>query len=104
MEEITLRVELKAKFTDIDHYITYVFENLESQDYDHKYLMCVQFPNWNQSIINIGDIGFVNVKYVKEGVSQWYDGEKMNVYKYTNVVFLKFVKEPEKVNNEFLID
>jgi hypothetical protein len=66
--------------------------------------MCVQFPNWNQSEINIGDIGYVNVKYVKEGISQWYDGEKMNVYKYTNMVFLKFVKEPEKVNGEFLID
>lgn len=66
--------------------------------------MCVQFPNWNQSTISIGDIGYVNVKYVKEGVSQWYDGEKMNVYKYTNVVFLKFVKEPEKVDKEFLID
>lgn len=104
MEELTLRVKLVAKNIDIGDYITYVFENLESQEYDTKYIMCVQFPNWNQSEINIHDIGYVNVRYVTEGISQWYDGEKMNVYKYTNVIFLKFVKEPEKVNNNFVVD
>jgi hypothetical protein len=104
VEEITLRVQLKVKAIDIGGYITYVFENLEQTNIENKYIMCVQFPNWNQSVISIGDIGYVNVRYVKEGVSQWYDGEKMNVYKYTNVVFLKFVKEPEKVDKEFLID
>ena len=92
MEEITLHVKLVAKAIDIGDYITYVFENLEPKSYENQYIMCVQFPNWNQPIININDQGFVNVRYVKEGVSQWYDGEKMNVYKYTNVVFLKFVK------------
>ena len=48
--------------------------------------------------------GYVYVRYVKEGISKWYDGEKMNAYKNTNVVFLKFVKEPEKLNQEFVID
>ena len=104
MEEIALYVKLNAKYIDVGGYITYVFENLNYKSYDQQYVMCVQFPNWNQSEINIGDVGYVNVRYVKEGVSQWYDGEKMNVYKYTNVVFLKFIKEPEKVNKEFLID
>jgi hypothetical protein len=66
--------------------------------------MCVQFPNWNQSEIKINDIGYVNVRYVKEGISQWYDGEKMNVYKYTNVVFLKFIEEPKNVNIDFIVD
>ena len=104
MEEITIHGKLVAKFIDLGNYITYVFENFEFEHPDDKYIMCVQFPNWNQSAINIGDLGFVNVKYVKEGISQWYDGEKMNVYKYTNVVFLKFVKEPEKVNVNFIVD
>ena len=104
MEEVALYVKLNAKYIDVGGYITYVFENLNYKSYDQQYVMCVQFPNWNQSEINIGDVGYVNVRYVKEGVSQWYDGEKMNVYKYTNVVFLKFIKEPEKVNKEFLID
>ena len=104
MEEVALYVKLNAKYIDIGGYITYVFENLNYKSYDQQYIMCVQFPNWNQSEINIGDVGYVNVRYVKEGVSQWYDGEKMQVYRYTNVVFLKFVKEPEKVDKEFLID
>lgn len=104
MEEIALYVQLKAKDIDVGGYTTYVFENINQTDYENQYIMCVQFPNWNQSEIQVGDIGYVNVRYVKEGISQWYDGEKMNVYKYTNVVFLKFVKEPEKVNKEILID
>lgn len=104
MEEITLYVKLKAKYIDIGDYITYVFENLNAENPDDQYLMCVQFPNWNQSDIEIDEIGYVNVRYVTEGISQWFDGEKMNVYKYTNIIFLKFVKEPNIVNNEVLID
>ena len=104
MEEVTLHVQLKAKYFDIGDYTTYVFENLDSKSYDNQYVMCVQFPNWNQNPIEIGDVGYVNVRYVQGGISQWYDGEKMNVYKYTNVVFLKFIKEQEHVNKEFLVD
>jgi hypothetical protein len=104
MEEITLHVQLKAKYIDIGEYITYVFENLDFKNYEDQYVMCVQFPNWNQSEIKINDIGYVNVRYVKEGISQWYDGEKMNVYKYTNVVFLKFIEEPKNVNIDFIVD
>ena len=104
MEEITLHAKLVAKTIDIGNYITYVFENINYTDYESQYVMCVQFPNWNQSEIAIGDVGYVNVRYVKEGISQWYDGEKMNVYRYTNIVFLKFVKEPEKVNVNFIVD
>ena len=104
MEEVTLHVKLNAKYIDIGDYTTYVFENLDYKDYDSQYIMCVQFPNWNQSPIEIGDIGYVNIRYVKEGISQWFDGEKMNVYKYTNVVFLKFIKEQEQINREFLVD
>ena len=88
----------------LDLQLLYVFENLNYKTYDTQYVMCVQFPNWNQSEIEIGDIGYVNVRYVEEGISKWYDGEKMNVYKYTNIVFLKFVKEPEQINKDFLVD
>lgn len=104
MEEITLHAKLKAVYQDIGDYITYVFENLDFKDCEYQYIMCVQFPNWNQDPIEIGDIGYVNVRYVKEGISQWYDGEKMNVYKYTNVIFLKFIKEQEQVDKTFLVD
>ena len=104
MEEVTIHAKLNAKNIDIGGYITYVFENLDNPTPDTRYLMCVQFPNWNQENIQIGDVGYLNTKYVKEGISQWYDGEKMNVYKYTNLVFLKFIKELKQVNNDFLVD
>ena len=104
MEEITLRVKLNAKYYDIGGYLIYVFENFEYTNTRDKYIMCVQFPNWNQADIDIGDVGYVRYRQVEGGVSQWYDGEKMHVYKHTNDVFLKFVKEPEKVDKEFLID
>ena len=104
MEEITFHVKLIAVSRDLGDYTTYVFENLNPKTYGDQYIMCVKFPNWNQAEINIGDVGFVHVRYVKEGISQWYDGEKMNIYKYTSIVFLKFVKEPEKLNQEFVID
>lgn len=104
MEEITYHVILRSITYDLGGYVIYVFENLHFTSFEYQFIMCVQFPNWNQFELSIGDIGYVNVRYVKEGVSQWYDGEKLNVYKNTNVVFLKFVKEPEKVNNNFLVD
>lgn len=104
MEELTLKVKLLAFNRDIDQYTTYVFENLESTSPDDKYLMCVKFPNWNQSEIELHDIGYLNVRYVREGISKWYDGEKMNTYKYTNVIFLKFIKEPEKLNQDLVVD
>lgn len=104
MEEVTLHVKLKAKHIDLGDYITYVFENLDTTNINDKYVMCVQFPNWNQAEIKINDVGYVNLRYVKEGVSKWYDGEKLNVYKYTNMVFLRFIEEPHQVNNEFVVD
>ena len=104
MEEVTYHVQLLAKEFDIGDYITYVFKNLNCHDWDFEFIMCTQFPNWNQSDIDIDSKGYVSVRYVKEGVSQWYDGEKMNAYKNTNVVFLKFIKEPEKLNQDFIVD
>lgn len=96
--EITYHVQLKAAETDICGYTNYVFENLDYESVDFKYIMTVRFPNWNQSVFNIGDIGYVNVKYVTGGVDKWFDGTDFNTYKYTNVIFMKFI--PEKSNVE----
>ena len=104
MEEITLHAKLKAVYQDIGDYTTYVFENLDFKDYDYQYIMCVQFPNWNQSTIEIGDTGYVSLRYVKEGVSQWFDGTSMQVYKYTNIIFLKFIPEGKQTNETFIVD
>lgn len=86
-------------------YITYVFEKFNYNNFDDQYIMCVRFPNWNQTAIEIGDIGFVCIKYVQEGVDVWYDGKSFVPYKQTNLVFLKFIHErPKIVESEILLD
>lgn len=105
IQEVTYHVKLVAEHSDGMGYINYVFENLEFQDYDYKYMMCVRFPNWNQSHIEIGEEGFVTVRYVREGVDTWFDGEQFVPYKYTNVLFLRFVHLKEKfVPTKILLD
>lgn len=104
MEELTLYVKLVAQDVDIGGYIHYVFENLKFANFEDQFIMCVQFPNWNQSAIKIGDTGYVSLRYVKEGVSQWFDGTSMQAYKYTNIIFLKFIPEVQQTNETFVVD
>lgn len=105
MEQITIHAKLIAKNIDCMGYINYVFEDLEYKDSDYKYIMCVQFPNWEQAIISIDDIGYLNIRYVKAGVDTWYDGNKLVPYKYTNIIFLKFIEEKPKIDiGEIIID
>ena len=86
-------------------YTNYVFEDLEFTDYDYKYIMCVRFPNWNQTSFDYGDIGYVTVRYIREGIDTWYDGKEFIPYKYTNLVFLKFIHEkPEISVSEIKLD
>lgn len=104
-QEITYHVKLVAESSDSMGYINYVFENLEFQDYDYKYMMCVRFPNWNQNHIDIEDEGYVTVRYVREGIDKWFDGTEFVVYKYTNIIFLKFVHlKEETVLTEIKLD
>ena len=68
MTETTIYAKFVAESVDFMGYTSYVFENLESTCWDNKYIMCVRFPNWNQASFNIGDTGYLNVRYVEEGV------------------------------------
>lgn len=104
-QTVTYRVKYLAHSADGMGYINYVFENLDFQNYDDKYIMCVRFPNWNQSTFNYGDIGFVTVKYVRGGIDKWYDGIDFNTYKYTNIVFMKFIPEKQEIKpTEIILD
>lgn len=103
-QTVTYHVKFLASCVDGLGYINYVFENLEFQDYDYQYLMCVRFPNWDQATFNIGDVGYVTVKYVREGIDKWYDGNEFVTYKYTNIIFLKFIPEKEKITTKLILD
>ena len=96
-KEITLHVKFVAKEEDGFGYYNYVFEDLEFQNYYYKYITCVRFPNWNQSVFKIDDEGFLTFRYVQGGVDEWYDGNEMIKYKNTNFIFLKFIPIKPKV-------
>jgi hypothetical protein len=61
--------------------------------------MCVLFPNWEQASFEYEDIGYVTVKYVREGIDKWFDGKDFNTYKYTNIIFMKFINEKPMIDN-----
>ena len=101
-KEVTFKGRLVAKNTDWMNYTTYVFEDLEFTNEGFKYIMCTQFPNWEQSYIMIGDIGFVSVRYVKSGIDTWFDGTQYTPYKNTDVHFIKFVPETKPTEDVVL--
>lgn len=104
-QTVTYHVKLIATEKDPLGYINYVFEDLEYKYFLQKYIMCVRFPNWNQSTFSIGDEGYVNVRYVQEGVSTWFDGKEFIPYKDTNIIFLKFIPLKPKVDTtEIILD
>ena len=99
----TIYAKLLAMENDYCGYITYVFQNLNPSDLDYQYIMCVRFPNWQHRSININDEGYLTIRYVQEGVDTWFDGKNNVYYKYTNVIFIKFIELPEKTN-EIIVD
>ena len=104
MTETTIYAKFVAESVDFMGYTSYVFENLESTNWDNKYIMCVRFPNWNQAFFNIGDIGYLNVRYVEQGIDKWFDGKDLISYNYDNVIFHVFKHEQPIVTEEIVLD
>lgn len=96
-------MRLVAKRDDLCGYVNYVFANLEPADPNLKYVMCTQFPNWSQSPIEVGDVGFVTVRYVTAGEDMWFNGIEYVPYKCTDVHFLKFIPEPKDSEDVTLV-
>ena len=104
MIEVTYKAKFLAESRDIMGYTSYVFENLEYSNVDDHYIMCVRFPNWSQASFMIGDVGYLNVRYVEEGKDKWFDGKDFNFYRYTNVIFMKFILEKPLIETEIILD
>ena len=104
MIEITIHAKFIAESIDFMGYTSYVFENLESTNWDNKYIMCVRFPNWNQAFFSIGDIGYLNVRYVEQGVDKWFDRKNLIPYNYDNIIFLVFKHEQRMITEEIMLD
>lgn len=104
VNEITLHVKLVAKQVESLGYTTYVFEDLNQRDPDFRFIMCTEFPNWSGYKPDIGDIGYVNLRYIKAGVDKWFNGQTFIAYNYSNVQFLKFALESKPDDSPLVLD
>lgn len=103
---ITIRCKFIAQEQDLLDYRTLVFENLESSPpFGKKYIMCVRFPNWNHRLMELGEIGFLTYNEVIAGKDDWYDPSirSMVPYNYSNLIFIKFVKEVDNSKKDIII-
>ena len=56
-------------------------------------------------LLIIDEIGYLNIRYVEGGKDTWFDGQNLIPYKYTNVIFLKFIEDKPKVDiSEIILD
>lgn len=94
----TTLAKLVAKESDTCGYTTYVFRILDQSERTRigcKYIMCVQFPNWEHRELNVGEVGYLNYKVIIAGVDQWYDGNNLKFYRYNMIQFIRFIPKPK---------
>ena len=103
---LTIKCKLVAYENDICGYITYVFKSLEcNTPFGHHYVMVTRLPNWNHEPVLIDEIGYLTYSEVEAGKDKWYCPEtgQMIPYNYTNIYFIKFVKEIEDNKKEIIL-
>jgi len=100
---VTIHCKLVAKEHDLGGYTTYVFQNLDEKNIYDKYLMCTRWPNWEHRNLNLGENGYLTYKEVVAGIDTWYDGTSFIPYNYTNIIFIKFVKESDNYDKDIYI-
>ena len=56
---------------------------------DLKYVTVVKLPNWDVSILSVGDVGYLQFQYVEGGITKWFnkDLKDFEIYNYTNNYF-----------------
>lgn len=97
---ITILAKLVAREFSTEGYIVYIFRNLESTDILDNYIMCVQYPNWEHRLLDVGDIGYATYEEHIAGVDKWFDGVNFKPYNYTHIQFIKFVDKPKTINKK----
>lgn len=102
----TVKCKLIAKEIDVLNYQSLVFKILENNcPFGHSYCMVTVFPNWQSIIPEIEDIGYLEYDEVKGGEDTYYDRylEDNVKYKYSNLIFKKFVKEKDNSIKDIII-
>ena len=91
-----MHAKLIAISKQVIPYYEYLFENLEPTSWKDEYVWTLRFPNWQEDELKEGDIGFLEFKDSIAQQSTWWDGKEKQSYKYTNIIFLKFIKDTEQ--------
>ena len=102
----TIRAQLLVSEKDLYGYTTYVFKNLEvNPSFGNQYKMMTRLPNWQCGDIEVNEIGYVTYDEVIAGEDKWYNQEtdQMVPYKYTNIYFVKFVKEQDNSKKDIIL-
>ena len=97
----TVKAQVVTYEYDTGGYLIYIFRLLDEEDItllQSNYWMCVQFPNWEHRILEIGEIGFLVYKEIIEGVDKYYDGNNILTYRYSNIQFIRFIKEKQDID------
>lgn len=89
MTDVIVKAKLIAYNQDLFGYTTLAFQNTDT----NEYILCVKFPNWQQSPMHIGDIGILHFREVIAGEDKWYDKDGQYIpYNYSGWHFIKFIK------------
>jgi hypothetical protein len=95
MTELVNEVELVATRADV--YTVYVFKIVGKDEY----IFCTKLPNWQTPEIDVGDIGFLKYQIVNSGDTYYNpDTGVSDVYRYSNIYFMNFVKKSDVVKNK----
>lgn len=104
IQEQILTIYCKILVIRNGQYLEIVVEDLNrSPTDDLKYVTVVRLPNWDTpNNIKIGDKGYLQFKWVKGGITQWFDKDvkDFKVYNYTNNYFINFFKEKDKCEQD----
>ena len=103
---MTLYCQLIVCEKDTLNYTTYVFKCLEpNPTFGHNYVMVTRLPNWCHRDLDIGEKGYLTYNEVVAGKDTWFCPEtgQFIPYNYTNIYFIKFVKEEDNSKKDIII-
>ena len=103
---ITVKCQLVASENDFAGYCTLVFKVLENNcPFGHSYVMVTRLPNWDHRPIELNEKGYLTYNEVEAGKDSWYCSEtgQFIPYNYTNLYFIKFVKEQDNSIKDIII-
>ena len=100
---VTAHVTVLAKEEDFGGYWILVFKDLDNKQFGKQYIMCVVCPNWQTRIPDIGERGYLNYETVVAGEDKYWDGNQFIPYRYTNIYFIKFIKEVDNSKKDIIL-